>query len=176
MYLNTLQIVFWITYGMNVILDISGLKVSLHNNLEDMVRNLVHIEYYLAQYQIPTEYIKIHLKEYVLKFLPKSLPISKWTVSSCWHNNGRCFYYNQFQMFDHNKKDCSVNKTRKSPKLHSIFVIVQCHIWWARIDKMGQTMKIEAFLISRQSLKITGHSVWKLLKRSHFGTQNIFEF
>ena len=103
MYLNTLQIVFWITYGMNVILDISGPKVSLHNNLEDMVHNLVHIGYYLAQYQIPIEYIKIHLKEYMLKFLPKSLPISKWTVSSCWHNNGRCFYYNQFQMFDHNK-------------------------------------------------------------------------
>ena len=56
---------------MNVILDISGLKVSLHNNLEDMVHNLVHIGYDLALYQIPIEYIKIHLKEYMLKFLPK---------------------------------------------------------------------------------------------------------
>ena len=70
-------------------------------------------------YQIhPNTFERIH----VLKCLPKSLPISNWTVSSCWLDITEkwtlIFYYcNQFQMFHHNNNDCSVNKNTKITKI-----------------------------------------------------------
>ena len=98
-----------------------------------------------------------------------------------WHRSGRWFSTTVInsRCFTTTTMTVPSIKTRKSPKLHFIFVIVQCHIWWAQIDKMGQTMKIEAFLISRKSLKISevllDTQCFKTIKSLILG-QNVFEF